>query len=406
MFKLVKFLIGYLTITITGSNPELLINILVRRKISVWHIRRISDTQIRFCMYAEDFKGNIKSAAKKSGCIVKINKKRGLHFTAIKYKERKTLVIASLIAIVLIMLSGMSIWKIEIVCEDRVIALEAAMQLDGMGVKQGSLINRINTKNISQEILLSDNRLSWVGVKKIGTTLKVEILLDDEYNKIIHKVPEIEPCDIVAIKDCTIYKIDVAAGNKMVSSGETVRAGEILVRGIGYENELNNPDKGYQYDSHDIHARAEILGVVNYVSEVEIKNTIQVMQRTGQTRVYRSIMVFGKKISIPVFGKKFKSSDSVYYEQYPSVGKDHKQLPVGVATDIEYETELIEIKLDDDKAVLFAKMFAQTEMDAMLPSEATILNTNIAFIEKNGKRYVRLDASCLENVGVDLAGDL
>ena len=406
MFKLIKFLIGYVTVTVSGNNPELLINILLRRKITVWHIRRISNTQIKLCMYAEDFKNHIKSAARKSGCLVHINRRRGMHFTIIKYKERKVLVVSCLIAILLIILSGMSVWKIEIDCEDRELAAYAAAELNSMGIKQGSLINRINTKNISQEILLSDSRLKWVNVTKVGTILKVELLLDDEYKKIIHDVPENIPCDIVALKDCTIYKIDVEAGNKIVSAGDTVCAGEILVRGIGYENELNNPDKGYHYDSNDLHARANVLGVINYVCETEIRNTIQIISRTGQTKVFRSLLIFGRKVSLPVFGKKFDSSDSVYYETYPEVFNEDKPLPLGIAVDVEYETELVEVYLDDEKAILYAKMFAQTEMDTMLPQNAVILSTNVNYIEREGIKYIRLEASCLENIGVDLADDL
>ena len=84
MFKFVKFLIGYVVIKVSGNNAELLINILLKRHISVWHVRRMSDNTIIFYMYADDYVRNIKSAARKSKCDVSVIKKRGLHFTFIK----------------------------------------------------------------------------------------------------------------------------------------------------------------------------------------------------------------------------------------------------------------------------------------------------------------------------------
>lgn len=405
MFKFVKFLIGYVVIRVRGENAELLINILLRRGISVWHIKRISNNTIIISMYADDFVKNIKSAAAKSRCKVHIIKKRGLHFTLTKYRHRKALVACSLIAIILIMLSGMTVWKIDVVCDDSLTAQRTLVRLNEMGIKQGSLISRINTKNISQELLVVDNTLSWVNIRKKGTVLTVELKLSEEYSKTIHEIPENIPCNVVALKDCVIYKIDVKAGNLMVKSGDTVSCGEILVRGIGYKNELNNPDKGYEYESHDVHAMADVLGVVWYSSTVEVKDHVTVMKRTGNMNVHKSLIIFGKKFSLPFFGENFELSDNVYFEKNITT-KDKKQLPLGVATDIEYETVLCKDKLNDEQAVMYAKMFAQTEIDSMIPTNAKILNTEMEFIEKEGNTFICLRVACLEKVGVDLALDL
>ena len=76
MFKFVRFLIGYVVISVSGENVELLINILLRRKISVWHIKRNSPGNVIFTIHADDFVRNIRSSARKAGCKVKILKKK------------------------------------------------------------------------------------------------------------------------------------------------------------------------------------------------------------------------------------------------------------------------------------------------------------------------------------------
>lgn len=402
MFKFVKFLIGYVVIKVSGNNAELLINILLKRHISVWHVRRMSDNTIIFYMYADDYVRNIKSAARKSKCDVSVIKKRGLHFTFIKYSQRKALIICSLIAIILIMLSGMTVWKIEVVCDDAMTAQKAISRLNDMGIKEGSLINRINTKNVSQELLVADNTLSWVNIQKKGTILTVELKLSEEYSKTIHEIPENTPCDVVALKDCVIYKINVKAGNLVVEVGDTVSCGETLVRGIGYNNEFNNPDKGYEYESHDIHAIADVWGVVWYKSVVEVKNHVTVMKRTGRMNVHKSLLFFNKKISLPFFGEKYDHSDTVYFEK-KITAMNKKELPIGLATDIEYETVLSEATLDNKQAVMYAKMFAQTEISSMIPDNAKILSTDMEYLEQEGSTFICLKVACLENVGVDYA---
>lgn len=402
MFKFVRFLIGYVVISVSGENVELLINILLRRKISVWHIKRNSPGNVIFTMHADDFVRNIRSSARKAGCEVKILKKRGIHFTYVRYRHRKTLVISGLVAIILIMLSGMTVWDIDIVCDDPLVAISAGQRLNEMGIKEGSLINTIDTKEAARELLVSDNTLSWVNIEKRGTILKVNLKLTEEHSKIIHEVDESKACNIVALKDCVIYKVNLKAGNLLVSEGDTVTAGQVLVRGIGYENEFNNPDKGYEYESFDLHAKAQVLGIVWYSAEAEIAQNVTVMERTGNMNVSKSLVLFGRKIPIPSMKDEYERSDAVYYEKYlPFYGG--KKLPVGIATDIEYETILSEENLSYDQAVMYAKMFAQTEIDNMIPADSKIINTNVEYIEKNGKEYIEIKVACLENVGVDLA---
>ena len=402
MFKFIRFLIGYVKIYVDGINAEKVINIFLKRKISIWHVRRVSETRICFYMYADDYVKNIKTAVRKTGCTAKIIKKSGLYFFNQKYRERKVLLIASLIAILLIVLSSMSVWRIDIICDDSRVSYNASLILDSLGIKEGSLINKIDTKKVANMIMLSDNRLSWVSIKKKGTVLSCELILDETYKRQIATVDESVPCDIVALKDCVIYKIDLAAGNKMVETGQTVSAGEVIIRGIGYENELNNPDKGYEYESKDIHAKGKVLGLVSYVSEIEIKNTVQIMQRTGNKNIKKSFLLFGRKISIPSFKKKYEFYDSIYYENYVYLGDKITRLPIGLATDVEYETELVNVILDNNQAISFAKMHAQSQIDEQIPDDSRIINTNTKYIEREGTKYIRIEATCLENVGVDL----
>ena len=77
-------------------------------------------------------------------------------------------------------------------------------------------------------------------------------------------------------------------------------------------------------------------------------------------------------------------------------------MPIGLATDVEYETELVNVILDNNQAISFAKMHAQSQIDEQIPDDSRIINTNTKYIEREGTKYIRIEATCLENVGVDL----
>jgi len=85
--KLKNWLMGYLTVHISGISPERFINLCGNRNIYIWNIARDNE-KYRFNLSVKNYK-KIRPIVKKTGLIPKIEQKHGLPFLINKNKKRK-----------------------------------------------------------------------------------------------------------------------------------------------------------------------------------------------------------------------------------------------------------------------------------------------------------------------------
>ena len=114
---LLKYLLGYVRITVEGYYIERFINICTTNKILIWNLKREKGVKLYLNIGINDFYRAIE-VAKKLKCKVKIVKKRGIPFVVNKYRKRKIFVISIIIIIIGIFASSNYIWNIEIQFED------------------------------------------------------------------------------------------------------------------------------------------------------------------------------------------------------------------------------------------------------------------------------------------------
>ena len=389
MYKIYNYMHNFVKIKITGYKPQKLINICLRRRIKIWELTQINENEFTLCMSVKDFKRNIKSAARKSGVKVKILSKKGLVFKIKKYKNRKLLLcIFGILCLLFIYLSS-AVWEIKVVGADADSRQQIINLIDDMGIKKGSLITQINAKELAEHLLMKQDELSWVGVKKKGTTLKIEIIQAAFYEeKTGDDIPSDEPCDIAVSKDCLLYKVTVEEGEQIVKTGNTAMAGQTIITGNGK------------------HAKARVWGCVWYKTKVPVEMVVEEMIYTGKQQKENSFLLFGLKIEAPEWRwlpwnwnkEKYRECDVIYYEKYLG-GK--KKLPIGLGTEIKKETMFQEKTLSEKEAELYAISKAQGIIDAVIPKEGRILSTNGNFeISPEGTKYYILTAEVLENVGI------
>ena len=93
---LLKYILGYVRITVEGYYIERFINICTTSKILIWNLKREKGVRLYLNIGIKDFFEAVK-IAKKLKCKVKITQKRGIPFLVHKYKKRKIFVITFLI---------------------------------------------------------------------------------------------------------------------------------------------------------------------------------------------------------------------------------------------------------------------------------------------------------------------
>lgn len=383
MYKIVSYLHNYVKIRITGIRPHKFINICMKRKLAVWDLERVSDKEFVMCMFADEFKKNVRSAASKTGVKVSIIGRYGILYDIRKYKKRKVFAAAVILLTVLFIILNSMTWHIQIDGATPAIRLQTNQFMREIGIKRGSLLSDINTKALAEQILKSNNELCWVGVKKHGMQLIIELETGTFY-KAPESIPQNAPCDIVITKDCLIQKVTAESGKCLVEPGNTALKGQIAISGEGG------------------HAEGEVLGYVWYTAETEVKTDIEVLEYTGKTQNVKSLLLFGLKFDFVLPGKSFWKKDEfqlydrIYSERY--FGKDGN-LPIGTANLTKRETVLKTVELSEKEAELKAKTDAERALDAAIPDNARILKTSGHFQEKNNSYYYIITAEVLENVG-------
>ena len=391
MYKVISYIQNYVQIKITGERPQKFINICLRRRIAVWDLTRVSDKEFTMCMLVDDFRKNIRSAAAKSGVKVQIIAKKGILYSLRKYKSRKVLAVLSLLLCGLFVLATSTVWDINVYGADEISRQNTLKLVSDLGIKKGMFMSNIHARALAEQLLLKQDNLSWVGVKKKGMTLSVEIVEGVHYeSKKSDQVSVEEECNIAVAKDCLLQKVTVEQGRQVVETGNTALKGQVVVAGEGK------------------HAKAQIMGVVWYKAEALVEKEVESLRYTGREKAINSLLFFDYKIEPPTWKwlpwnwgeRDFESYDSIYTEKY--LGKDTK-LPFGTSKLVKRETVWETVTLSEEEAVFRAMMKAETALDASIPDDGQVLNTKSYISEKSGRQYYCITAEVLEDVGITVS---
>ncbi|MCI9286856.1 MAG: sporulation protein YqfD [Clostridia bacterium] len=216
---LLYYIFGYVNISVEGYFIERFINICISKNILLWNMKRKKSSFLYTNIGMKDFR-KMKEIAKITKCRVKIQRKRGLPFLLNKYKKRKIFAIS--LAVILLLIFGTSnfVWNIEIVGNNTIETSEIMKDLNENGLKTGMIKQKINTKEVINNIRLKRNDIAWIGVNIKGTNAIVSIVEADKKPEIID---EKEYCNIVTRKDGIITKINVQNGTALVKEGDIVK---------------------------------------------------------------------------------------------------------------------------------------------------------------------------------------
>ncbi|NLD47687.1 MAG: sporulation protein YqfD [Clostridiaceae bacterium] len=389
LLKLWNYVRGYVIILVEGYFLEKFVNICIRRQILLWDIKSLKNSSMVLCVSIKGFK-MLRQISRKTGCKVKILKKKGLPFKVHRYKGRKTFFLGAAVFVALFYFMTSFIWTIEITGNQTVDTELIMQKLIDLGVKPGVLKYGINPERISNTIMMDVNKLSWVSVVVKGTKMKVEVA--EAYDS-PPMVPKDTPCNIVATRDGVIKSIFVKAGIEAVKTGDTVKKGQLLISGtIPVKNQEDNP--------RIVHA----IGVVNartwYESRQPVETKIIEKVRTGNSKDCISILVFDKRVGL--FGKKvvYNDYDKVEMKKLLSIGED-LVFPFGVIVDRYYENETTYAEYSLEDAKMNAAKKAYREIMEQLPDGARMTNRDVSFKEaEDGSITADVIIECIEDIGM------
>lgn len=396
ILKLWNYFRGYVIITIEGYFLEKFINICIHREIFLWDIKRHGSRKMTLKISINGFK-MLRPIALKTKCRVRIAKRVGLPFVKHRYKKRKTFLIGAVACIVLFYIMTSFIWSIEISGNKKVNSDFIMEKLSESGIKQGVLKYKVDTKKVVSDLMLKIDKLGWVGVSVKGTKLKVQV---DERIMPPKLVERDKPCDIVAKRDGIIKSVISKTGFDLVKPGDTVVEGQILVTG-------NVPGKEENSGVTQLHAISTVKARTWYEGISPVINKLTVKERTGNKTNKYTLILFGKRLSLPWGKVSYSKYDKIEIKKALSLGED-LVFPFEFIDDIYYETHEVEKEIPSKEAEDTAARNAYDMASETIPEDAEIIKKDTKILNNDdGTKSVKVIIECIENIGIskEIGGD-
>lgn len=307
MLQVIRFLKGYLSIKVWGFSTERFINLCGNHNIFLWDIVNHGD-YYTMCISLKGFY-QLKSITRKTGTRVVITSRYGLPFLTMRIKKRKIFMAGFLGSILFwIWMSGF-IWNVDI--QGNLYITDDVFQdfLSQSGIEAGMKKSRVDIETLEKSIRNEFDIVTWTSAKIDGTKLIIQVKENDliQNNTAEDSTDTEEGYDIVADKNGTVVSIITRSGVPAVSEGDEVEAGDLLVEGcIPIYNE-DTTVKRYEYCRAD----ADILLKYSFSVTEELKETYIRRNYTGNEIKRNYLMISGKKLALPLFGKQFELSDAI-----------------------------------------------------------------------------------------------
>lgn len=350
-------------------------------------MKREKSSIIHINIGINEFK-KIKEVAKKTGCKIKIERKRGIPFILNRYKKRK-IFFGALIAILLgILVVSRFVWNIEVTGNETISTEELIKTINESGLNIGDYKTNIDTKKIVNELRLRRDDLAWVGITIKGTNAIVKVVESDEKPTI---VDENEYCSIVANKEGVIEKISANNGTIQVQKGDVVKKGTVLIAGW-----MEGKYTGIRY----VHSSGEIQARVWYSQKVKVDFTQQEKEQTGNVETKYSISINNFKINFYKSLSKFENYDTMYTNKKVKIFSDF-YIPVELTKYYNYETIKKEVKYTVEEAKEKAKNIAEERLLEQIENKDNIKNVTVNYNEYSDCVEAEVIYEVLENIGTE-----
>ncbi len=381
---LLKYMLGYVRITVEGYYIERFINICTNSKILIWNLKRENEVKLYLNIGIKDFYDAIK-IAKKLKCKIKINKKRGIPFIIHKYKKRKIFFITLIVITMLIGVSTRFVWNIDIIAEEKIDNIE--QDIKEVGLKIGVPKDRVNIQEIANKIRIKRDDISWIGIELKGTNAIVKIVKAKKAPEIIN---ENENSNIVAYKEGIITKIIAQNGTALVKVGDEVKENQILIEG-----KIEGKYTGTRF----VHSLGEVEALVKYSRTEKFPlKTIEKVE-TGNKETKYKIKISNFQINFYKTLSKFKIYDTIEMEKKIKIFSN-LYLPISITKIINKEQENVEKEYSKEYAIETGTTKLEKILEDEIGKEKEIINKDVNIIETEKYIEVNVTYEVIENIGI------
>lgn len=386
MEKLYNLARGTVRLEISGAEPEKLLNFCAQKGIEFWDTSSKTELCVRITVHAADYP-IIQEQNGKNGCEIRLISSRGGKNISRAMRRRYAFCIGLGICVVVLALSSMFVWKIEIIGNEKISDSAILRCLSECGVEYGTFWPAISSDDVRNDFLMLQPDIAWMSVNVHNSC--AQIIIHERIDK-PEIVDESAYTDISASKSGIITKLSVLEGKPLVAVGDTVLRGDVIISGTMDSETADNR-----------YVRA--MGTAEARTWYEISARTPIYETVKAEKKHRNTkysLVFGKnRIKFLTDSRNDSSScDKINKLEYASLGRAFV-LPVGIIKErcVEYETQAQ--RIDTDAAADRLKETLLSELERRIDG-GSITQTNFSVSQDDKMLTVTLRAECIENIGV------
>ena len=295
----VGWLKGYLIISVKGNFPERFVNLCALRGIKLSEVTKKDDAYI-LKTPVKSFR-EMREICRITKCRVHIVEKVGLPIRLMRWKKRKVFLAGAGIFFALTMFSNSFVWTIRIDGNKILTEEEIKIVADYCGLREGVVKYNLDENKFSKNALKCEPRLSWIWPEIKGTVCYIHVR---EKTFASSPVDPKETADVIAKRDGIIKSIVVKRGWPLVSEGDSVVAGQVLI---------SSESEGFK----SVHASGEVVASYWVEKTEKIKRKKEITQYTGKEKSYYSLIIGSFGMSFRFFGNApFESFEYSENEEY------------------------------------------------------------------------------------------
>lgn len=395
-------LTGYLRVSVQGSVPERLVNLCAQEGIPLWDLRA-TGTGIEASIPVEAL-WDLRRLRRRAGVRIRILERHGLPFRVRAFRPLRVGLLLAAGALLALFVLSQFVWFFEVRGAERVDPGEILRVAAELGLRPGAYRPALDGDRITRDLVLRLPVLSWASLRFFGSKVIIEVA---------EKAPpppaqQTAPGDIVARRAGVIEQIVVVQGEAAVRRGDTVRAGDVLIRG---ELEIPVPpgsEGGAAPQRQAVRARGRVLARTWYSAYAEAERVKRIASRTGRSATVLMLRAGGVRMRLagpsrPPF-RRFEVEERSFaifrWRDGPGF--------VEIVRARYHELHVHELSLSRDEAVREAELYLKAKLMEQIGLGARIVDARSEVVlERPDRVGVRMVVECVEDIGrfEPLSGD-
>lgn len=389
LLEIIRFFRGNVDFTASGKFPERFINITAKNGVNIWNPVPAKNA-ISASMYLSDYK-KIRTLAKKSRVKTKITAKHGMPFIVNRYKARTGLFAGAVFGIILCIFLSNFIWSVKISGTEEISNTYLESLLSDNGISVGVWKNNLDVDQIERNIQRKCGDVRWMSINITGSLVTVEV-------KETYKKPKLDtsknPCNVKAVKDGVITRIQAYNGKPVVTKGSGVVNGQVLVSGL---------DETKQGDMRYLRANAKVFADITEQRTLSIPKKITYSTATDNYVDRKNLKFLWIDFPCNLAFESYENSVSTVHGENLFI--NDVVLPVGfkIQTDRELVTEDYTISKSSAQEIVKTDCILY---EIFTKSESTVVSRNISVKENKSGYNFTADYIFNENIACQVDFDV